>query len=82
MEVIEFPGTPMEEKIEIARRFLIPRQVDLNGLGDHIPRFSEKTLINPDSGVHLRQPECAIWSAKSAVSAAKPPGVKLRRKSH
>ncbi len=46
MEVIEFPGYTEEEKIEIARRFLIPRQVDLNGLGDHIPRFSENTLIN------------------------------------
>lgn len=33
MEVIELPGYTHEEKIEIARRFLIPRQVERNGLG-------------------------------------------------
>jgi len=32
MEVIEFPGYIEEEKIEIANRYLIPRQVDENGL--------------------------------------------------
>lgn len=44
MEVIEFPGYTEEEKIEIARRFLIPRQVELNGLTGNEPRFPEKTL--------------------------------------
>lgn len=32
MEVIEFPGYIEEEKIAIARRFLIPRQIEENGL--------------------------------------------------
>jgi ATP-dependent Lon protease len=32
MEVIEFPGYIEEEKLEIARRFLIPRQFEENGL--------------------------------------------------
>jgi ATP-dependent Lon protease len=32
MEVIEFPGYIEEDKIEIARRFLIPRQLDESGL--------------------------------------------------
>ncbi len=32
MEVIEFPGYIEEEKIEIARRFLVPRQLDETGL--------------------------------------------------
>ncbi|MFP4344009.1 MAG: endopeptidase La [Anaerolineales bacterium] len=44
MEVIEFPGYTEEEKIEIAKRFLIPRQVEINGLTGHAPHFSEKTL--------------------------------------
>jgi len=32
MEVIEFPGYIEEEKIEIAKRFLIPRQAEENGI--------------------------------------------------
>ncbi|MBN1921397.1 MAG: endopeptidase La [Anaerolineae bacterium] len=44
MEVIEFPGYTEEEKIEIARRFLIPRQLDLNGLESQPPRFTNSTL--------------------------------------
>ncbi|MBM3137770.1 MAG: endopeptidase La, partial [Chloroflexi bacterium] len=32
MEVIEFPGYIDEEKVEIANRFLIPKQVQTNGL--------------------------------------------------
>jgi ATP-dependent Lon protease len=33
MEVIELPGYTLEEKIEIARRFLLPRQIEQNGIG-------------------------------------------------
>ena len=32
MEVIEFPGYIEEEKLEIAKRYLIPRQIEENGL--------------------------------------------------
>lgn len=34
MEVIEFPGYIEDEKLEIANRYLIPRQIDENGVGD------------------------------------------------
>jgi ATP-dependent Lon protease len=34
MEVIEFPGYIEEEKLEIASRYLIPRQIEENGLHD------------------------------------------------
>ncbi len=44
MEIIEFPGYTEEEKIEIANRFLIPRQIDINGLKDHSPHFPKKVL--------------------------------------
>ncbi|MFN2237649.1 MAG: endopeptidase La [Anaerolineales bacterium] len=44
MEVIEFPGYIEEEKLEIARRFLIPRQVEENGLKDEDIRFSEQAV--------------------------------------
>ena len=44
MEVIDFPGYIEEEKIEIAKRFLIPRQVEENGLGRDQVRFSVQAL--------------------------------------
>lgn len=34
MEIIEFPGYIEEEKIEIAKQFLVPRQLEENGLKD------------------------------------------------
>ncbi len=44
MEVIEFPGYTEDEKIEIARRFLIPRQIELNGLEGTPLHFQKKSL--------------------------------------
>jgi len=44
MEVIEFPGYTEEEKVEIAKRFLIPRQIELNGLEQQSPHFTLKAL--------------------------------------
>lgn len=44
MEVIEFPGYIEEEKLIIARRFLIPRQREQNGLSGTQPELTEKVL--------------------------------------
>ncbi len=44
MEVIEFPGYIEEEKLEIARRFLIPRQFEENGLEEQEVHFAEQAL--------------------------------------
>ncbi len=44
MEVIEFPGYIEEEKLEIARRFLIPRQVEESGLEDHEIEFQDQAV--------------------------------------
>jgi ATP-dependent Lon protease len=44
MELIEFPGYIEEEKLEIARRFLIPRQLEENGLDEEKIIFAEQTL--------------------------------------
>jgi len=44
MEVIEFPGYTELEKIEIAKRFLIPRQIERNGLAEAPLRFPTPTL--------------------------------------
>jgi ATP-dependent Lon protease len=44
MEVIEFPGYVDEEKLEIANRFLIPRQLEENGLDESPVVFTEGAL--------------------------------------
>lgn len=44
MEVIEFPGYIEEEKLEIARRFLIPRQLEESGLEPDELRFREAAI--------------------------------------
>jgi ATP-dependent Lon protease len=44
MEVIEFPGYIEEEKLEIARRFLVPRQLTENGLDETKLHFSDEAL--------------------------------------
>ncbi len=44
MEVIEFPGYIEEEKLEIARRFLIPRQTEESGLENIEVKFMDSAL--------------------------------------
>lgn len=44
MEVIDFPGYIEEEKIEIARRFLIPRQMEESGLVNEDILLEENAL--------------------------------------
>ncbi len=45
MEVIEFPGYIEEEKIEIAKRFLIPRQLEETGLDEENIVFQTQALM-------------------------------------
>lgn len=44
MELIEFPGYVEEEKLEIAQRFLIPRQLEESGLDESGLRFQIQSL--------------------------------------
>jgi ATP-dependent Lon protease len=44
MEVLEIPGYTLDEKREIARRFLVPKQVAEHGLTDEQIAFEEETL--------------------------------------
>jgi len=41
MEVLELSGYSEEEKMEIARRHLIPKQIKENGLGENFVRFTD-----------------------------------------
>jgi ATP-dependent Lon protease len=45
MELIEFPGYIEEEKLEIARRYLVPRQLDENGLEVGEVRFVDSAIL-------------------------------------
>ena len=44
MEVLELPGYSLEEKVRIAREYLVPRQKEENGLGGTKIEFPEETL--------------------------------------
>ena len=44
MEVIELPGYTLEEKIMIAKRYLIPKQIDANGLKKKHISFTKGAL--------------------------------------
>jgi ATP-dependent Lon protease len=44
MEIIELPGYILEEKVEIARRYLVPRQVENNGLKKNQVKIGKPVL--------------------------------------
>ena len=44
LEIIELPGYTEEDKLEIAQRYLLPRQVENNGVTEHMPELSEDVL--------------------------------------
>src|SRR6266516_1623244 len=44
MEILRLPGYTEYEKVEIARRFLIPKQMEANGLNAQNVSFSEKGI--------------------------------------
>ncbi len=45
MEVIELPGYIAQEKVEIARQFLVPRQREQNGIADIDFELPDETLL-------------------------------------
>lgn len=44
MEVIEISGYSIDEKVEIAKKYIIPRQVKDNGITDQVIQFKEKQI--------------------------------------
>jgi ATP-dependent Lon protease len=44
MELIEVPGYTEEDKLEIARRYLVPRQIERHGLKDRASELPDETL--------------------------------------
>ncbi|MFM8566163.1 MAG: endopeptidase La [Gemmatimonadota bacterium] len=46
MEVVEFAGYTEREKAEIAKKYLIPRQLEENGLGDKPVTFTDEAIAS------------------------------------
>ncbi len=76
MEVIEFPGYIEEEKLAIARQFLLPRQISENGLSGErlaIPEPSVRRIIREytwEAGVRNLEREIARVCRKIARQKA------------
>ena len=72
MEVIEISGYSIEEKLEIAKKYIVPRQIKENGITDKVIQISETELkriiidYTAESGV--RNLERAISSVCRAVA--------------
>ena len=77
MEIIEVPGYSDYEKAEIAKRFIIPKQMEENGLEWARIRFGDKALMEVinaytmESGVRNLEREIATVIRKSAREAVK-----------
>ena len=50
MEIIELSGYTLEEKTEIARRYLVPKQLAANGLTDNHAAFTEDGILTAIEG--------------------------------
>ena len=85
MEIIEIPGYTEFEKVKIAERFIIPKQLEENGLAGASIQFRESALLKiirnytMESGVRNLEREIAGIIRKIAREAvkkglAKPPG--------
>jgi ATP-dependent Lon protease len=76
MEIIEIPGYGEHEKLAIAKRFLVPKELEQNGLKDAAVRFTDESLRDiirywtMESGVRGLEREiarCARRIAREAV---------------
>ncbi|WP_319561642.1 endopeptidase La [Marispirochaeta sp.] len=77
MEIIEVPGYSDYEKAEIAKRFIVPKQLEENGLSWAEVKFQEKALMEiinsytMESGVRNLEREIATVIRKTAREAVK-----------
>jgi ATP-dependent Lon protease len=73
LEVIELPGYTESEKLQIARRYLVPRQLEENGLNDRIFKIPDPALrrliqdYTREAGVRQLEREIASLMRKAAL---------------
>lgn len=79
MEVIELPGYTEEEKLEIAKNYLIPRQLEAHGLKPEWVQIRDKVLLEiirrytREAGVRNLEREIATICRKIAKEVASNP---------
>ncbi|QER41494.1 endopeptidase La [Thermodesulfobacterium sp. TA1] len=79
MEIIELPGYTEEEKLEIAKNYLLPRQINAHGLKPEMVPITEKALLEiirkytREAGVRNLEREIATICRKIAKDVAKNP---------
>jgi hypothetical protein len=71
MEIIQLPGYTQEEKLEIARRYLVGRQIDQNGL-KKVRSSCLIAALRRSSAITRAKPACARSNGRSARSAGAP----------
>ena len=72
MEIIQLPGYTEEEKLQIARNYLVKRQLEANGLRPRPARFERRGRCGESSPATPARRACAPSSARSAPFCAMP----------
>ncbi len=79
MEIIEVPGYTFEEKLNIAKRHLVPKQVKEHGITEEHISFNDEALLKlatsytREAGVRNLEREIASVCRAVAVKVAQPP---------
>ena len=66
LEILELPGYTRDEKRNIARQFLVPKQLEEHGLTDRAARDHRRRRSPRSSTATRARPACATSSARSA----------------